>query len=252
MIAATSGGTGRLPARDEAPMPGELVWSEPTETYRLASHNDLIGTSQRAVTIQMPNLEELAAQVAALPLNKFSPVKVVQPQSMNFDVADGKAEGGSVGFPQICFFSIPLITIVAYFLLNLFLPIVVFLFGLYFLLMLKFCILPSVSIDVDLKAQLDVLPPSIELDAEFDVNLNLGFTATQLSDALKAGIALDARVNLDADAVSQLDNLSNTPLVELGKKMNAVSAVPESEANAVGVDLVAALEFEPRVEVSVQ
>lgn len=241
------------PRRDDAPdCPGDLVWSEPTETYRLASHNDLIGTSQRAVTIQMPNLEELAAQVAALPLNKFSPVKVVQPQSMNFDVADGKAEGGSVGFPQICFFSIPLITIVAYFLLNLFLPIVVFLFGLYFLLLLRFCILPSVSIDLQLKAQLDALPPSIELDADFDVNLNLGFTAEELNDALKAGIALDARVSMDAEAVAKLDDFSNAPLVELGTKMNAVSSVPESEANTVGVDLVAALEFEPRVEVSVQ
>src|SRR5262249_2404532 len=141
------------PRRDQAPdCSGEIVWSEPSESYQLAAHNDLIGTAQRPVTIQMPDLAELAAQAAALPVNKFAPVKVVQPQSLNFDVNDGKPSAKGVGIPQICFFAIPLITIVAFFVLKLFLPIVVFLFGLFFLLQLKFCILPSASVSAGLKA----------------------------------------------------------------------------------------------------
>lgn len=51
-----------------------------------------------------------------------------------------------MGGPAICFFSIPLITIIASFVLNLFLPIVVLLFNLWFLLALRFCIPPSFSI----------------------------------------------------------------------------------------------------------
>lgn len=247
------------PRREDKPdCPGQLFWSEPTESFRLASHNDLIGTSQRAVTIQMPNFQELAAQVAALPLNKFSPVKFVHPQSMIFDVNDGKAEGGSIGFPQICFFSIPLITIIAYFVLSLFLPIVVFLFGLFFLLLLKFCILPSVSIDAGLSAELDVVAPKLEVDAgfsvdvEFDAALGFGFTAAELNADLKAGIIADWGIKTPDD-ISKLDAFSNTPLMELGVKMNNVNKVPEAEADKQGgLDLVASLEYEPRVEAPAQ
>jgi hypothetical protein len=242
------------PRREEKPdCPGELFWSEPTESFRFASHNDLIGTSQRPVTIQMPNFQELAAQVAALPLNKFSPVKFVHPQSMIFDVNDGKPEGGSVGFPQICFFSIPLITIIAYFVLSLFLPIVVFLFGLFFLLLLKFCILPSVSIDAELSAELDVVPPSLDVEAGFSLEATVGnstfsFTEQDLHADLSEGIAADWGIKAAADK-DKLKGFSNTPLMELGTKMNSVNKVPEAEAaTAGGLDLVATLEYEQRVE----
>lgn len=242
------------PRREQKPdCCGTLFWSEPTEPFRVASHNDLIGTSQRAVTIQMPNFQELAAQVAALPLNRFSPVKFVHPQSMIFDVNDGKPEGGSVGFPQICFFSIPLITIIAYFVLTLFLPIVVFLFGLFFLLLLKFCILPSVSIDAELSAELDVVPPSLDVEAGFSLEATVGgntfsFTEQDLHEDLAAGIAADWGIKgPDAD---RLKEFSNRPLMELGAKMNAVNKVPEEKAGAeAGLDLVASLEYEPRLEV---
>jgi hypothetical protein len=233
------------PRKDEAPdCHGEVVWSQPTESYQLASPNDLVGTSQRPVTIQMPDLGELAAQAAALPLNKFSPVKVVQPQGLNFSVADGKATGGSVGPAQICFFAIPLITIVAFFVLRLFLPIVVFLFNLYFLLLLKLCIPPSVQIDAGLKHELDFLPPGIDVDADFDVSLNLGFTAQQLNAKLTAGVAVEAGVT-GAEA-AQLSLLSNAPLLPLAQRIKAGNA-----AGADGsLDLTASLEYETRVEVT--
>jgi hypothetical protein len=201
----------------------------------------------------MPDFGELAAQVAALPLNKFSPVKVVQPQSLNFDVNDGKAENGGVGFPQICFFAIPLITIVAFFVLKLFLPVVVFLFGLFFLLQLKFCIPPSVQIAADLKAEIEAIPPGLEvdLDVEFDASLNLGFTVSDLNADLKAGIAADAGVTAAADIV-KLDVYSNTPLFPIGKSIQTADAVPPEQADAAGPDLTGSLEYEERVEVIVK
>jgi hypothetical protein len=204
----------------------------------------------------MPDLGELAAQVAALPLNKFSPVKVVQPQSLNFDVNDQKAElgaGGGAGPAQICFFAIPLITIVAFFVLKLFLPVLVFLFGLFFLLQLKFCILPSVQMDFALQAELELIPPSLEvdLDFEFDASLNLGFEAGDLNNALKAGIAADAGITAPAD-IAKLDAYSNVPLFPIGKSMQAAAAIPFEAADTAGPDLVASLEYEERVEVVIK
>ena len=109
----------------------------------------------------MPDFTELAAQAAALPVRKLAPVRVVHPQSMNFGVDDGKPSGGSVGSFQICYISIPLITIVAMFVLKLFLPIVVFLFGLFFLLRLKFCIPPSLDLQAGVFAKMAVLLPKL-------------------------------------------------------------------------------------------
>src|SRR5438270_13334150 len=253
------------PRRDQKPdCPGPLVWSEPTESYRLAAASDLIGTSQHPVTIHMPDLKELAAQAASLPLNKFSPMKVVKPQSMNFSVNDGKATGGSVGLPQICFISIPLITIVAMFVFSLFLPIVVFLFGLFFLLALKFCIPPSIQIDAGLSAQLDVVAPKIELDASFDVDvfasLDAGggfgtFGAADLNAKLQGGITASAGFDKNAPELSgaDLSKLSNAALVNTGLSVReadkTAKAVGSDLSAAAGVELTASLQWEERVEV---
>jgi len=240
------------PRRDQAPdCPGELVWSRPTEVYKLAAPSDLLGTAQQPVTIQMPDLSELAAQAATLNVSKFAPVKVVQPQALNFNVNDGKPEGGGVGGAQICFFAIPLITIVAFFVLKLFLPIVVFLFGLFFLLQLKLCILPSVAIAADLKAELEALPPSINVDAEFDASLGLTFTAGDLNFDLQSGIAAEAGITAEADK-NKLAVYSNAALLPIGRSIKATNDIPEDQANAAGPDLLTTLEFEPRVAVSVQ
>ena len=233
------------PRKDQAPdCSGEVVWSEPTESYKLASHNDLLGTAQRPITIQMPDLGELAAQVAALPLNQFSPVKVVQPQRLDFTVNDGKAENPSIGPSQICFFAIPLITIVAFFVLKLFLPVVVFLFGLYFLLSLKFCIPPSISISAGLKAELDAIPPGIDVDAGLSASV-----ALQLNEDLKAGIVSDSGVA--ATEKSKLNEFSNAALLPLGTRIQGASAVALEQSASAGLDLTANLELETREEVKV-
>lgn len=251
------------PRRDEKPdCPGELVWSAPTESYRLATPSDLVGTSQRPITIQMPDLAELAAQVKGLPLKKFSPVKVVQPQGLKFSVDDGKATGGEVGPQQICFISIPLITIVAMFVFNLFLPIIVFLFNLYFLLALKFCIPPSFSLSGGLQAELDAVAPAIQLDASFsvDANFSLGlegggtFNQTDLKTNLKNNLAGNVGITATNDT-KKLNDFSNSALLPVGDVLNEVdklaASVSAGTSAAAGIDLTGSLEYEPRVEVKV-
>jgi hypothetical protein len=153
---------------------GEIVWSRPTESYQLAPHFDLIGTSNRITMIQAPNLAELAEQVnnadfkmgQGIGLGVASPADSVMP--IEVDSQGDPSEGPSTGLPSICFFAIPLITIVALFLLRLTLPIVVFLFGLWFLLRLKLCILPQISIDLSL--ELDAgLEGELALEADLDI-----------------------------------------------------------------------------------
>ncbi len=240
------------PRRDEAPdCCGELVWSEASESYKLANPNDLVGTSQRPVTVQLPDLHELAAQVAALPFGQASPVKFIQPQGLNFEVDDeGKPSGASVGGNQICFFAIPLITIVAYFLLKLFLPVVVLLFGLFFLLQLKLCIPPSFSFDVDLDAELKAIPPSLDLDADFSVSIGGDVVTTASLHADLTGVVATATAEMPDVRTKLTGEYTNAALLPLATGMNA-SASAEFQAQA-GVDLRANVEFEPRVTAEVR
>jgi hypothetical protein len=243
------------PRRDEAPdCQGEVVWSEPTEVYKLASHHDLRGTAQQPVTIQMPDLAELAAQAASMTVGQFAPMKVVQPQALNFSVNDGKPESLGIGGKQICFFAIPLITIVAFFVLKLFLPVLVFLFGLFFLLQLKLCILPSVGIDFSLEAELEALPPGINVDIELDASI--GFTSEELNIGLQKVITDEVGKEIpyigeDNDFNIKLEDFSNEALLPVGNSIKAANDIPEDQADQSGPDLLAALEFEPRVEVRV-
>jgi hypothetical protein len=244
------------PRKDQAPdCHGEIVWSEPTEVYKLASASDLIGTANRPITIKLPDLSELAAQAAALPATQLAPVRMVQPQAMKFNVdGDGKPTGGGIGGFQICFISIPLITIVAMFLFQLFLPIVVFLFGLFFLLQLKFCIPPSLSLSAGLSVELDAVMPKLELDASIDVDVDIpgiGFTADTFQTDFKAGITKE---NSITDADDQLEAFGNSAMMPIGEniqfaKDSTVDGQPKPE---VGSDLKGSLELEARVEVTVK
>jgi hypothetical protein len=172
---------------------GELVWSAPTAVFQLASHFDPVGTGNHPVTIQMPDIPTLAASVGArLPVQMQFPAD----SALNIKADDDfkpSSPGTNAGFPQICFFSIPLITIIATFVLNLFLPIVVFLFGLWFLLGLKFCIPPSLSfaggveaqLDVDLSLKIDAaLSADVRLAGNLGTDLNLMFTGNTLGTPL--------------------------------------------------------------------
>ncbi len=153
---------------------GPLTWSLPSEAYRVAAPFDVLGAANRPITIKMPDLRELAAQAATRPRGRLSPIRFVQPQQLAPSVKNGSADGGNLGGEAICSFSIPLITLIAMFVLNLFLPIVVFLFNLWFLLVFRFCIPPKIAFGAGLDAALAVTPPGIDLDADFSVKVDGG------------------------------------------------------------------------------
>lgn len=169
---------------------GELTWSRPTEPFRVAAPFDVLGTSNRPITIKMPDLRELAAQAALRPKGRLSPVRFVQPQHLSPKIKDGQPQDNDVGGEAICSFSIPLITIIALFVLNLFLPIVVLVFNLWFLLVFRFCIPPSVKLAAGLDAALAVTPPGIDLEAEFSVKVN-GVDVLVKPDELKDALTLN-------------------------------------------------------------
>lgn len=234
---------------------GTVYWSGPSELYRLAPQFDLEGTANRPVTIHMPNLAELAAQVTSKPFGKLSPMKFVQPQSLKPSVSGMSLSSGSMGPGQICFFAIPLITIVAFFVLQIFLPIVVFLFGLWFLLLLKFCIPPSFVLGPALQAELLAVAPKIDADLDVSFSVPVGdpstsMNETEINDGLRAGVgkAISAADHLDAASFDKLKLLANSPLRALAKGLVAKAAQPADDAGAgLGLDLTAGLEFEVRV-----
>lgn len=136
----------RLPRRGDCK--GALIWSQATETYRLAGQFDSDGTRNTIINIEMPDLAELAAQATKPP--SFSIRMHTPPKSqLSFSMGLGIPTGGSLAGPMMCSVSIPLITIIATFVLNIFKPIVVYLFQLWHLLPLKFCFaglpLPSLT-----------------------------------------------------------------------------------------------------------
>jgi hypothetical protein len=177
----------RCPKQDGArDCHGALTWSEPTPPFLLASPLDPRGTANRPVTVRMPTRAELAA--AALTSAKgYGGVRM--------QAGDYPVSGGSF---QICSFSIPLITIVATFVLKIFLPIVVFLFGLWVLLALKICIPPSLTASLGLKAALDAEGPGADFEATFGAEvtglINTGAGAL-LADFGKTGVQPDPALN---------------------------------------------------------
>ncbi|NOY61982.1 MAG: hypothetical protein GXP10_02300 [Gammaproteobacteria bacterium] len=159
---------------------GEVVWSEPTENYRIASFFDLDGCGNRPINIRLPDLNALKEQVARGPVGKGASVRLSTPPDSSVVITTNNFEmpssGGSPGDGKICFFAIPLITIVAMFLLQIVLPIVVFLFNLWFLLSLRLCIPPGISFDADFAADLKLLGPSFKLglEASFSAEFLIG------------------------------------------------------------------------------
>jgi hypothetical protein len=170
---------------------GPLTWSQRTEQYQLASHFDLAGSSNRPVTIQLPDIPAMRAQVAADPsVGRKAAVKMIAPKGSNLE-ASGQIPNltGNPPGAAICSFSIPLITIVATFVFKLFLPIVVLAFQLWWMLALKFCIPPSFSISAGVAAGL-----SANLD--FDLSVNAG---------LAAQVQVDLGADLGSTAASQIE-----------------------------------------------
>lgn len=214
---------------------GEVIWSQRSESYRLASHFDLAGTSNRPVTIQLPDIPALEAQVAALPVGQGAPVRMISPPgSPDFKVDTAKLKAIPKGpSAQICSFSIPLITIVATFVFKLFLPVVTFVLGLFFLLKLKFCIPPTVDLSggIAVTAALDAtFGPEVVFGADGLDGLNTAFAANVQAD-IAGGLATDFSVSVP-------------PGVPVG-------AAKPGAASGQLPGITANLQFEPRVEAEV-
>ena len=216
---------------------GDAVWSLPTETYQLASHFDLTGTNHRAVSMQLPDLSALEAQAAALPPNQLAPFRMVSPPNSNLEVnadADGNITDHGTS-SQICSFSIPLITIVATFVFKLFLPVVTLLFGLFFLLKLKFCIPPSISLDAGIAAELQATL-QLGLDVSVDAKLEIGTDIGDHIDAkLRADLGTEMAEGLQGDFGPRAVAEMTSDIYQSGQEANAPS-------------LTAKLQYEAHVE----
>jgi hypothetical protein len=212
---------------------GMIVWSQRTESYRLAAQFDLAGTSNRPVTIQLPDIPALEAQAAALPVGQGTPVKMISPPgSPDFSVNTSTMKAKKKApMAQICSFSLPLITIVATFVFKLFLPILTFVLGLFFLLKLKFCIPPTVTLQADVTAALTAsFGGELIGGADGVPGLTATFGATVQTDIAK-GLSTDFSSSAPAGV--------------------EVSPAPPGAATGELPSITANLAFEPRVEAHV-
>jgi hypothetical protein len=220
---------------------GELVWSAPSQEFQLAAYFDPVGSGNHPITIQLPDIPALAASVGA-PL----PVRMVSPpgSGMAFQVEDGEPTNGrlSPGF-QICFFSIPLITIIATFVLSLFLPIVVFVFQLWFLLGLRFCIPPSISFGAGAGVHLAI---DGELKVAFGADLDILLAADiSLAGLGNAGLAsVNPPIPIPGSPTTQLVNEFETPVLQSLREATATDRTEEVES----ISVVAGRSYVPRVE----
>lgn len=199
---------------------GPLVWSLATEPFRVAAPFDVLGAANRPITIKMPDLRELAAQAAMRPRGKLSPVRFVQPQHMSPTINGASVSGGSMSGEAICSFSIPLITIIALFVLSIFLPIVVFIFNLWFLLVFRFCIPPQIQAGGGVDLAIAATPPGVDLDADFAVEVSgVDQLASDLNSLL--GNSMDTRIQQDTGKTDKptLDAFSNNALGPLNQSL---------------------------------
>jgi len=186
------------PPGTPCPCPDRLFWSQSTEPYKIAAHFDLDGTSNRPVTVQLPDLPALAAQA-----RPTAGVSFARPEG-SVQVSGGS--GGPIplglsGAPQICSFSIPLITIVAMFVFEIFLPIVVLLFGLFFLLKLRFCFSPSIDLSASVAAELSLTETTttqeLGMEAAVSANVDAAFPAQpEMRSKLKGTFSPVALANM--------------------------------------------------------
>ncbi len=181
---------------------GPLTFSTASERFSFASHFDLVGTANRPVTIQLPDIPALLKQASSLEYGQGAPVRMKSPDgsSMQLQVDDdGDPLAAALIAGQICSFAIPLITIVATFVLRLFLPVVVLMFGLWALLRLKFCILPSLSVDAALSADLAAgasidVGVDVALDARLEADLVASLGSTKAAAKMMATLPRSAIV----------------------------------------------------------
>jgi len=216
--------------------PDGYFWSRPSEPFKLASHFDLTGTAHQPVTIQMPNLADLAAQARPAFGAGFAKPKGSLMFSVDGDGKPQKQGSGRSTLPEICFIPIPLITIVATFVLELFLPIVMLLFQLWWMLALRFCIPPQFSVSAGIKAELGA-------SGSFGVN-----ASGSVSASVDAQVGADMLAAFGPDAGAAL-NATYAP-VALANMEVATNAADGSMPGVAVPRLDAGLAWEPEVRLA--
>ena len=144
------------------------------------------GTSKRLTSITLPDLRRLAAR-AGRPMGPGGVAITTPPKSQlvfnPFDTTKTGALGDGGG---ICTFALELFFLVAFFLFLMFLPIVVFMFQLWFLLALRFCIPPSAGLGITAEFfATGKLLADFKVDATVQADLALvGLTREQAMDQI--------------------------------------------------------------------
>ena len=212
---------------------GPLTFSAPSDGYRLANPTDGRGTANRPATVRLPTRKELEADAAATA--GLGGMKVASP-----DIVVDPTPGAQF---QICSFGIPLITIVATFVIRLFLPIVTLVLGLWVLLALRMCIPPSIDLSGGAQAELLEMKPDLEVKADFEATWNAAHPDDKLGTALGAhGQALAAALansGLKADVDLEL----GTKITDPGQRFRLFRALAAGEFRSPTDDL----EFAARV-----
>jgi hypothetical protein len=179
--------------------------------------------AQRPIDLRLPDFAQLEASTA------LPSVKMTSPPGSSFVFAENgeiPTSGSLGGGQEVSFFAPPLITIVAMFLLKLFLPIVMFVFGLFWMLKLRFRIPPSAQLEADLSTALTAVPGGIAGALSVDLDVRPGLDQAALEAALRRG--------LDADGPGQrlgtrlTAQYTNDPVVELlaGQGYGAPASTP--------------------------
>lgn len=204
----------RRPGREHCP---PRVWLNelPSAPFRMASPSDPQGSAKRTTTIVMPDLRRLAAR-AGQPMGPGG-VQIVTPpgSGLAFDPLGGLPDKGSVGgLGQVCTFAVELFFIVAFFLFLLFMPIVVFVFQLWWMLALRFC-----------------LPPSVAFGIAAEFFANGGLLADFEADADFTGTGVTAAVGFD-----QMFGTDSRDLPTAGVWLDKLGTVDDPSGNPVGDD----------------
>jgi hypothetical protein len=227
------------------PCPDGIFWSVPTRPYKLASHFDLTGTSNQPVTIQVPDLNDLAAQA-----QPHLGVGFAKPAGSLMVSGDSNGKPLDQGFSnkfEICFLPIPLITIVATFVFDLFLPVVMLLFQLWWMLALKFCLPPEIDVAAGINAEIGAdgridVSGDATANARIEADIQAAVDVTISGPDIKDQKDVSIKARYGDDVAKRLHDLYS-PIAVANLELGASDASSAATAPSV----TANIEFEPEV-----